>query len=167
MSLDITLLKELKEDSNFLSKKELITIHRQYADYLEWNNCIKFAKWYKDNNTIEIKSFNITHNLNKMAEEAGIYNALWRPYKLLPSYPLKFNNAYDDEMAFEDNATVTTSLIIDPLELGLTLLKSNPKRFKAFNPDNGWGTYEILCKVTSEYLEKCKQNPNSIISVWR
>lgn len=31
---------------------------------------------------------NITHNLGKMADEAGIYEALWRPHRLKEGYDI-------------------------------------------------------------------------------
>jgi hypothetical protein len=47
--------------------------------------------------------------------------------------------------------------LIEPLKEGLHRLKSNPNKYKEFNPDNGWGDYEgwlnsyqvILMLVTS------------------
>ena len=35
---------------------------------------------------------NITHNLNVMAGKAGIYEALWRPYKLIEGYCIPETN---------------------------------------------------------------------------
>jgi hypothetical protein len=66
---------------------------------------------------------NITHNLNKMAGEAGFYQALWRPEEL--------------------NITKASQLI-DPLRSGLEILLSTPEKFKVFNPKSGWGDYQGL-----------------------
>ena len=39
---------------------------------------LHFNLYYEiDNNRIEVFSRNITHNLNKMADVAGIYDVLW------------------------------------------------------------------------------------------
>jgi hypothetical protein len=89
---------------------------------------------------------NITHNLNKMAMEAGIYEHLWRPEEL--------------------NITVARDLIA-PLTAGLELLKSDPKRFKEFNAPNGWGMYDNLIEFVEDYLEACKANPDATIQVSR
>lgn len=89
---------------------------------------------------------NITHNLNKMADEAGIYKALWRP----------------DEVGI-----TKASQLIEILETGLLDLKSRPAHFKQFNAKNGWGLYEHLVKFVEEYLYACKENPEANVSVSR
>ena len=93
-----------------------------------------------------VHSANITHNLNKMADEAGIYKHLWRP----------------------DEIEITKAeQLIEPLRAGLELLKSDPERFKKFNPENGWGTYEGLVSFVQEYLASCEENPDAEVSVSR
>lgn len=96
--------------------------------------------------TEAIYSANITHNLGKMAAEAGIYKALWRP----------------EEVDIE-----TAQQLIEPLEKGLNLLESDPARFRQFNPPNGWGTYEGLVRFVRHYLEACQEYPTAKVSVWR
>lgn len=88
--------------------------------------------------------YNITHNLNKMAEAAGIYYHLWHPEKL------GLNSAHQ---------------LIGPLESGLRKLKESPEIFKAYNPANGWGTYENLVDFVTKYLAACKAHPNAQIFV--
>lgn len=89
---------------------------------------------------------NITHNLGKMAGEAGIYKALWRPEELGAKY------AKD---------------IIETLEKGLIDLKARPEHFKKFNSPNGWGTYKHFVPFVSNYLQACKKYPQAIINVSR
>jgi len=96
--------------------------------------------------TDEVYSANITHNLNTMAGEAGIYEHLWRP----------------DEI----NITKAKELI-EPLREGLHKLKSEPEKYKAFNPSNGWGSYEGLVRFVSNYLDACYENPEADVSVSR
>jgi hypothetical protein len=93
-----------------------------------------------------VYSANITHNLGKMAQEAGIYAALWRPEEA------GYYNAED---------------LIEPLTKGLTLLTADPERFKAFDSPNGWGVYEHFVLFVAKYLQACVEHPNSIISVNR
>lgn len=89
---------------------------------------------------------NITHNLNKMASEAGIYRYLWRP----------------------DEIEVTHAhQLIEPLKAGLKLLKSDRVRFEAFNPINGWGNYDGLVCFIEEYLSACEEYPQAEVSVSR
>jgi hypothetical protein len=89
---------------------------------------------------------NITHNLNTMADEAGIYQALWRPEEI--------------------GATVGRDLI-PVLQAGLARLVAHPKRFKAFNPENGWGSYAGLVKFARSVLAACEDNPDATIRVSR
>lgn len=94
----------------------------------------------------EVFSANITHNLAKMASEAGIYKHLWRP----------------DEIEIE-----RSDQLIEPLRAGLELLQKEPERFKAFNPENGWGDYEGLVRFVEDYLAACQEWPDAKVSIWR
>jgi len=95
---------------------------------------------------VPIYEANVTHNLNGMAEEAGIYKHLWRP----------------DELGI-----TKASELIAPLTDGLSLLESDPARFNALNPPNGWGSYEGLCRFVRNYLNACRENPDADIDVCR
>ena len=94
----------------------------------------------------DVYSANITHNLNRMAEEAGIYKALWRP---------------------EEIGITKASQLIEPLTAGLALLKSDPPRFEALNSPNGWGMYEHFVPFVENYLAACKEHPDAAVRVWR
>lgn len=89
---------------------------------------------------------NITHNLNRMADEAGIYKHLWRP----------------DEIG-----VTKAEQLIQPLTDGLALLKSDQERFEAFNAPNGWGMYPHLVEFVADYLRACMENPESLVRVSR
>lgn len=91
-------------------------------------------------------SANITHNLNEMAKEVGIYKELWRP----------------EELGF-----TKAGELIDRLDIGLFLLRNEPERYKAFNPDNGWGDYEELVEFVENYLVACRRYPEAEIRVSR
>lgn len=94
----------------------------------------------------EVYSANITHNLNTMAVEAGIYKHLWRP----------------DEIGISQ-----ATQLINPLRQGLDLLENDSQRFEKFNPKNGWGDYDSLVGFTRSYLKACEQYPNAEVSVSR
>lgn len=113
----------------------------------------------------ELYGANITHNLNVMAEQAGIYKALWRPYQLHKDYV--YSEDYKIEMAFEDLVTIIATDIIDVIEQGLDLLKNRPDYFSKFNSPNGWGTYVHFVQFVKKYLAALKQYPNSIVIVDR
>lgn len=93
---------------------------------------------------VSVFDANITHNLNKMAEEAGIYKHLWRPDKI------------DIKTAAE---------LIEPLKAGLQKMKDNPEHFKQFDAENGWGTYEDFVPWIEKYLAACEENPDAEVSV--
>lgn len=113
----------------------------------------------------EIYTSNITHNLGDMAEAAGLYDVLWRPYRLMPGYTL--GDDHIAEYEFEIGVKITASALIDKLESGLVLLKSKPEHFKKFNPNNGWGNYDGLVNFVESYLIACKETPDAIVRVDR
>lgn len=94
----------------------------------------------------EVYSANITHNLAPMANAAGVYEYLWRP----------------DELGL----TKAGQLIL-ALRAGLTALEGDPDKFKALNPKNGWGDYEGLVEFVRNYLAACEANPDADVSVSR
>lgn len=94
----------------------------------------------------EVYDANITHNLGKMADKAGIYEYLWRP---------------------EEKEVKVAEQLIYPLEKGLELLKKEPEYFKQFNPENGWGSYERLIEFVEKYLQACKDNPDADVRASR
>lgn len=89
---------------------------------------------------------NITHNLAKMAKEAGIYKLVWRP---------------------EEVGVKQAGELIGPLTNAISLMKAEPARFKKHDAENGWGTYDDFLPWLEEYLEACKQNPDATIEVSR
>lgn len=150
MSLDVYLKIEkpiLKKSSGVFVRENGQTIEISQE---EWNERFPDKEPVRVNTeqgeTNYVFEYNITHNLNTMAEKAGIYQHLWRPEELNISY------AKD---------------LIEPLRNGLKKLLDNPDYFKTFNPDNGWGDYSGLLRFVEEYLEACIEYPESIISVSR
>jgi len=94
----------------------------------------------------EVYTANITHNLNTMADHAGIYEELWRP----------------DELG----VTLAAELI-EPLGMGLVKLEKSPSFYQQFNPKNGWGDYDGLVRFVSKYLAACKKYPQATIRISR
>ena len=84
--------------------------------------------------------------MQKMAAEAEIYKELWRP---------------------EEIGISKAEQLIQPLTGGLARLRADPDKYKLFNPENGWGNYELLVRFVEEYLEFCKQNPTANVQVSR
>jgi hypothetical protein len=91
-------------------------------------------------------SRNITHNLNRMADAAGIYLPLWLP---------------------DECGIVKAKQLVEPLTQGLSKLLAKPGTYKAFNPPNGWGDYDGLVDFVTDYLMACQMYPEAKVSVWR
>ena len=94
----------------------------------------------------EIDSHNVTHNLASMAEEAGVYLALWRPEELAETPRLR-----DIEMAVRE---------------GLERLNADPKHFEKMKK-NGWGSRENLVKVCEWVLEYADLYPLAMVEACR
>jgi len=89
---------------------------------------------------------NITHNLNRMAEAAGIYMHLWRP----------------DEL----NISTAKELII-PLTEGLKRLENHREEYEALDSPNGWGKYIHFLPFVKNYLQACIEHPEARVEVSR
>jgi hypothetical protein len=89
---------------------------------------------------------NITHNLGKMAEQAGFYKQLWRP---------------------EETDVVTASHLGHHIEKGIVELESKPDHYRQFSATNGWGTYDQFIPWLKELLQACKDYPDARISTSR
>lgn len=89
---------------------------------------------------------NITHNLGKMADAAGLYKALWRP---------------------EEIGLKKAKELIPYLEVGIKTMRHEPEKFKHLSAENGWGTYEQFLPWLDELLLKCKKYPEATITVSR
>ena len=102
---------------------------------------------YLENETgEEVYSRNITHNLGRMAEEAGIYMHLWRP---------------------DENGITHARQIIEPLAAGVALLATQKARFERFNAPNGGGLWEHFLPFCADYLQACRDNPDALVKVSR
>lgn len=90
----------------------------------------------------QVKNHNITHNLNLMADEAGIYEILWHP---------------------EENCITRAEQMIQPLTTALIDLLKRPDYYKQFNPENGWGDYEKFVEFVESVLKSCQENPDCFV----
>ena len=92
-----------------------------------------------------IRDYNITHNLNKMAWEAWLYEVLRRP---------------------EEIWVKTWKQALPILKKWLAKLLKNPNKYKKYNPDNWRWSYEWLVKCVQKYiweLEEETYNGNDCI----
>ena len=115
-----------------------------YLTREKWVSYDQGETWVTENE--ELYWGNITHNLGKMAREAGIYEVLWRP---------------------EELGITKASEVAEKLESGVWRLRESPEYFSRYNSPNGWGTYDGLLKFVSEYLEACKKFPEAKVEADR
>ena len=102
----------------------------------------------------EVYSGNITHNLGKMASKVvlspgqTLYQIVWRPDECAPPY-------------------TKASEIAELLDEGWNILLSDPEKYKRYNPENGWGSYEGLVNFVYNYRNACWDNPDAELRVSR
>ena len=94
----------------------------------------------------ELYSRNITHNLGRMAREAGIYGCLWRP---------------------DEHGITHARQVIEPLANGVALLETEKARFETFNSSNGWGMWEHFLPFCADYLQACRDHPDATVRACR
>ena len=101
---------------------------------------------------VSVYSWNITHNLGKMASEVSLsngmtlYDILWRP---------------------DEQGLVFARDISELLDEGWNILLSDPEKYKRYNPENGWGSYDGLCNFVYNYRNACWDNPDAELRVSR
>jgi hypothetical protein len=101
---------------------------------------------------VSVYDNNITHNLGKMASEVklsnglSLYDVLWRP---------------------DEHQLTQAKDIAELLDEGWNILLSEPDRFRQLNPENGWGSYDGLCRFVYEYRNACWNEPDAKIEVCR
>lgn len=138
-----------------------LDIYLEREVYLSYDKGVTYEKKQE-----ELFWVNITHNLNKMADKAGIYEALWRPYYLHPDCPKEFKG-YDEEYSFEESHPMFAKDIIPVLEKGYEDMKSRPDYFKQFDSENGWGSYINFIPQIEKYLIACRLYPEAKITCSR
>ena len=119
------------------------------ADYLQdggFDRAAEYLRLISRSESITLYDANITHNLGKMADAAGLYEALWRP---------------------DENGLTTAAQLIEPLRNGLNTLRKFPEQFSPLNPSNGWGNYDGLVEFVTKYLEACEKYPFAAVEVSR
>ena len=99
-----------------------------------------------------IFSMNITHNLGKMAAAVKLsngktlYDVLWRP---------------------DEHGYFNAEDISELLDEGWNILLAFPEKYKACNPENGWGEYDGLVNFVYQYRNACWENPEAELRVSR
>ena len=94
----------------------------------------------------EVFECNITHNLGRMAKEAGVYNVLWRA---------------------PENDIDQGWHLLPALGRAVQAMKANPDHYKQFNAENGWGTYKHFLPWLEKLLAACEQWPEAKVRTSR
>ena len=81
----------------------------------------------------------LTHNLAPMAKACGLYDIFWSEHK----------QTFAEEM-------------LPQLKAGYLMLISNPVRFKKYNPENGFGSYDGFVEMLHGFIKICEENPKAL-----
>ena len=89
----------------------------------------------------EVFDTNITHNLSRMWDVVGVYDALYESEGKRPGD------------------------YIEVLRAGVADMEANPDKYEALNSPNGWGTYKHALPWLKEVLAAYEQYPDGRIGV--
>lgn len=113
----------------------------------------------------QIASFNYTHNTNGMIEatltgdEIDTTTIPW--WVKLGGWAEMGRGAWWDLL---NGTTITPATAL--LDRIITGLEAEPDRFRAMNPDNGWGNYDSLLGVFHEMRAACDRQDAYKWEVW-
>lgn len=85
----------------------------------------------------ENADWNYTHNCNKMMRDAG----------------------YDWIYSLQDQKVIDT---LPQFNAMLANLKAHPKKYRAMNPENGWGDYDRLVELLDKILIRAQEIVESV-----
>ena len=51
------------------------------------------------------------------------------------------------------------------LETMIANMKAQPEVYKALNPENGWGNYDVALEFIEKLLDACKKHPKARIAI--
>lgn len=108
-------------------------------------------------------SANITHNMGKMADhikvnyqvdgeeyENTLYQMVWRP----------------DEVG-DGKTCCNTTVMAQALQSGIAYMVAHRKDLEKYNPENGWGNYNVFLAWLKCYWDVCLEHPDCEIEVSR
>lgn len=87
------------------------------------------------------------------------------------NYTYNVSSMYYDEDVFGESGIakldgMSGKEAISVITKALNGLHSDPNKFRAMNPENGWGSYKGALKVVCELLDWCIDEPNATIRVY-
>lgn len=87
--------------------------------------------------------WNYTHNCNQMIRDAGFG----------PEWPYDLNG-------------MTCHEVERRLRIVLRAFEADPARFRAMDPENGWGSFDTLRPVLREIATVCRAHPLATVRCW-
>ena len=84
---------------------------------------------------------NYTHNCNRMIRDAG-----------LTEWPYSVHGW-------------AASTLGERLSAALDVLRSDPDKYRAMDPENGWGSYDTLVPLLEQVVESCRQYPSARVQM--
>lgn len=91
--------------------------------------------------TFELWEASPTYNLTRMWKAAGLNLSEWEGR--------------------------SASECVRELQLAVERMEADPDKFKALNPPNGWGDYDGLLEVLTEFRDHCEAHPKAKVTLWR
>lgn len=95
-----------------------------------------------EQHSLDVLDKNITHNVSRMWREAGCYEAL---------YKSEGDRAKDH---------------LEAVQKAITAMLGDPQKYKAMEPDNGWGDYRGAVEWLQEVRDAMEQYPLARIHVF-
>lgn len=92
----------------------------------------------------QLSSFNYTHNVTRMWDKAGVYEAL-----------------------YESEGKLVTAEYIEVLRKGVQKFRAEYPEFEKLNSPNGWGLAKNALPWLERWLHECEENLGAIIRACR
>ncbi len=109
---------------------------------LDIDLCVYVDTGGSEPHRIELYTTNITHNLNKMAKELGVYKPLWH-----------------------GEGIVDAASLIPVLVGAIRLMEVDPSYYRGFDAPNGWGTYKDFLPWLRALLAACVEHPAAVVEI--
>jgi hypothetical protein len=125
------------------------------------------ADWWLMVDEHQDASFNLTYNLGAMLREAG-----WPTRTRRESFwdPAAFSTDTPDPDAVtnwdilkEGRRAADFGEMVGRV---VANLEADPERFRALNPPNGWGNYDICLTELRNFLAAIEEHPNAEVEAW-
>jgi hypothetical protein len=98
---------------------------------------------FRETQIVKVFEEDMTHNVAGMAKAAGLYEAIWHPYRFSDQSP---------------------GAMAERLREGLAKLKADEATIRPLEPSNGWGTYDDFVEFVERLIRVCETFPNAEVT---